>query len=136
ERCHRWRIDYSGDKQSGVLLISRNRLTRCRSEGAGECPAVIAFFLKRALHIQDHLVRQQIAVGINRPVIIVVFVYRIVTPRREPITPVPIIISASDKNDDREMLFPPNAIVPLMPISLKCIRITEPHIVDWRTVGR
>src|ERR1700688_4991253 len=65
---------------------------------------------------------------INRAVIIVIFINGIVTPRREPIARIPIVIPASDKNDGREMLLPPNTIVPLAPISSECVRITEVNV--------
>src|SRR5438105_11603592 len=65
---------------------------------------------------------------IYRAGIIVVFIKVIVTPRREPIACIPIVVPASDKNDEGEMLFPPITIVPPVPISSECSRITEANL--------
>src|SRR5262249_11990055 len=73
---------------------------------------------QHALDIQDHLVGQQISVGKNRAVVIVGLVARIVTQRREPITRIKIIISATDQDDDWVTLCPPISRMPFVVTSL------------------
>ena len=83
-----------------------------RRKRAGQRAIIIIEVGKSALHIQNHLVRQQIPVGKNRAVIIVGFVVRIETQGRKPVTGIEIIISAANQNDDGKMLAPPIAVVP------------------------
>src|SRR4029453_1605060 len=86
---------------------------------------VITCVLQSALNVRDHLVWQQIPIGVDWSIVIVIAVKRIVTPGRIPIARIQEIVSAGDKDNGIAMLFPPIAIVPIMPIATKSIGITK-----------
>src|SRR5947207_1137637 len=122
-------IDNCGDLQAVILLIS-SYCRSCRAaERAADPAAVITKLLESALYVRDHLIRQQITISVNRAIVIVILVGRIVTPGRAPITRVPIIIAASDKNDGCKMAFPPTAIVPCVAVPAKSLRVTRIPLV-------
>ena len=81
------------------------------------------------LDIHDDLIRQKISVSENWPVVIVGFVVRIVTPRREPISRVEIVIPGSNQNEGCEMAPPPKTGVPRVLISAKSFRVSDE--IDW-----
>src|SRR5207237_9375239 len=83
---------------------------------------------KTSQHMHDRHILQQMAIDKNRPVINAKFINGIVTPRREPIACIPIVVPAPDKSDGGEMLSPPKTIVPVVPISSECIGITEANL--------
>ena len=100
--------------------------------------SIIAELLEHALHVDDYLVRQQIAIGVNRSVVIVPLIIGIVSPGRIRISRIPIIVSASDEHDDDIVLLPPIAVMPFMPVAPHRVRRTVaivfgsfsvPHVV-------
>src|SRR5207247_11466959 len=84
---------------------------------------IVASILQRGLNVCDHLVRKQIAVGVNRAVVIVIALQWIVTPGRVPIASVQKIISGGNENDRVTMTVPPVPIMPLVPITAQRVRI-------------
>src|SRR4029077_14950671 len=65
----------------------------------------------------NHLIRRQVVVRVDRPIVRIIRVAGIVTPGRVPISAVPVIISTADKDDTVVMASPPTAVVPLRPVS-------------------
>src|SRR5262249_55030258 len=88
-----------------------------------EVPSIVAELFECALHVDDYLVRQQIAIGVNRAVIFVVLIVGIVSPRRMPIPRVPIIVSASDQHNNYVVLLPPIAVMPFMVVAALSVRV-------------
>jgi hypothetical protein len=78
------------------------------------------------LNVRDHLVGQEITIGVDRPIVIVIVIKRIITISRVPIAGVEEIISAGDENDAITMLPPPVTIMPVVPITTERIGIAEP----------
>ena len=81
-----------------VALISGNRCARRLVERSVNRAGVISLLLQFDLHIRDDLIGQQVAVGVDRSVVIV-GVSRVVAPSRIPEVVVPIVISAAEKDD-------------------------------------
>src|SRR5205823_704698 len=107
-----------------VLLVSGNGAASVNSQRTVDVACVVAELLERVLHVDDDLVRQQIAIGVNRSVVIVALVVGIVSPRRIPISGVPIIVSASDQHDNDVVLFPPIVVVPFIPVATHSVGVT------------
>ena len=78
------------------------------------------------MNVRDHLVGEQITIGVDWPIVIVIAVKRIITVSWVPIARVQEIISAGDENDVVTMLPPPIAIMPFVLITTERIRIAEP----------
>src|SRR6266487_4077355 len=125
KRLDRRLVNRSGNKQTLVALIIRQGGTRLYAERTRNRAAVVTRLLQCHLNIRDHLVRQQITVGVDGAVIIVIIVERIVTQSRIPIASVQKIISPANENDRVAMLSPPIAIMPFPAITTECIRIAK-----------
>src|SRR4029077_18816611 len=98
-----------------VALVIRDRSTCKRSNKTIHFAMVIALLLQRRLHIGDDLIWRQIVVTVDRSVPGIIRV-RIVAPRREPVTRVPIIWGAENEHDPVVMAVPPTLVMPLCPV--------------------
>src|SRR5437762_3776403 len=138
-------VDCSGNRQALVALVIRQSRTRLDVQRTRYCLGVITCLLQGHLNIRDRLIGQQITVSVNGAIVIVVARERIVTQRRIPIASVQKEISAAHKNDGGEMLPPPIAVVPLLP--MRAQRIEEAkmigfalriglHLALWRLMRR
>src|SRR5215469_3120141 len=81
------------------------------------------------LNIDDDLVRQQIAISVNRSVVIVVLIIGIVSPSWIPISRVPIIVSTCYEHNNDIMLLPPNLVVALVAAAAKSLQITNAIVI-------
>src|SRR5262249_51033894 len=111
--------------QSLVALVVYESGSCLDAEGPVYRTEVVTYFLQSTLNVCDHLIREQITIGVNGPVVVVVAVIGIVSPSWIPIAGVEEIISAGDKNNGIAMLLPPIAIVPFMPIATKGVGIAK-----------
>src|SRR6266481_2520813 len=118
-------VNCSGNQQALVTLIIRKRRSRLYVERAGYWTKIVTRILQHCLNIRDDLIGQQIAVSIDRSVLIVIIIARIIAPGRVPIASVQKIISPANKNDGATMLPPPIAIVPFVLMTPQCIRIAK-----------
>src|SRR5437899_3461179 len=110
--------------QSVVLLVSGQGAASVNSQRTVDVSGIVAELLERVLHVHDDLVRQQIAIGVNRSVVIVALIIGIVSPSRIPISRVLIIVPASDQHDNDVVLFPPIVVVPFMPVAAHSLIVT------------
>src|SRR5256885_3380240 len=145
KRLDCWLVNCSGNRQALVTLVIGQSRSRLDVQRTRYWLAVITCLLQGHLNIRDRLIGQQITVSVNGAVVIVVARERIVTPRRIPIASVQKEISAAHKNDGGEMLPPPVAVVPLLPMAAQ--RIGEAtmivfalriglHLALWRLMRR
>ena len=74
------------------------------------------------LDVRDHLVGKQITVSVDRPVVIVIAVERIVTKGRIPVASVQEIVSGGNEYDRVAMIMPPVAITPLVAMTMEGIQ--------------
>src|SRR6266542_1018092 len=118
-------VDRSGNKQTLVALIIRQGGTRLHAERTGNRTAVVTRLLQCHLNIHDHLVGQQITVSVDRAIVIIITVERIVAQGGIPIARVQIIISAVNENDGCETLLPPIAMMPFVPMTAESIGIAS-----------
>src|SRR6266446_3579329 len=141
KRLDCWLVNCSGNRQALVTLVIRQSRPRLDVQRTRYWLGVITCLLQGHLNIRDRLLGQQITVSVNGAIVIVVVIDRIVTPRRIPIAPVQKELSAGHKNDGGEMLPPPVAVVPLLPMGAR--RIVEAktivlalriglHLALWR----
>ena len=118
-------VDRSGNEQTLVALIIRQGRSRLYVERAGYRTKVVTGILQHYLNICDDLIGQQIAVSIDRSVLIVIIIARIIAPGWIPIASVQKVISPANKNDGATMFSPPIAIVPFVLMTSECIRIAK-----------
>src|SRR5262245_24429009 len=104
-------------------MVGGSCLASINAQGTIEVSSIVAELFERVLYVDDYLVRQQIAIGINRPVIFVTLIVGIVSPRRVPISRVLIIVSASYQYDYDVVLFPPIAVMPFMVVAALGVRV-------------
>ena len=116
-------VDRSGNEQTLVALIIRQGRSRLYVERAGYRTKVVTGILQHYLNIRDDLIGQQIAVSIDRSVLIVIIVARIIAPGWIPIASVQKVISPTNQNDGVTMLSPPIAIVPFVPMTSQGVEI-------------
>jgi len=83
--------------------------------------------LQGGLDVRDDLVREQITVSVDWPIVIVVALQWIVTPRGIPITSVQKIVSCGNKNDRVTMVVPPVSVMRLVPMTPE--RIIKAHVI-------
>ena len=98
-----------------------------RDRRAGKWPkqtihfaVIVALLLQRQLDIADHLIGRQIVVSVDRTVIWIIRVTRIVAPGRIPEASIPIIISAVHQDDTGVMVRPPISVVPYRSVIPEC----------------
>src|SRR5205823_4773711 len=96
KRNQRRSIDRAGDRQAVVQLIICNRLSRYRSEHAIDRLGEVAELLQLVLHVGDDLVRRQTIIAVDRAVVSVVRIIRIVSVSRIPVSKVPSVKAAAD----------------------------------------
>src|SRR5439155_13454291 len=99
KRLDRWLVDRSRNKQTLITLIIRQGGTRLYAERTGNRTAVVTRLLQCHLNIHNYLVGKQITVSVDRPVVIVIAVERIVTPGRIPIASIEKIVCGVHEND-------------------------------------
>src|SRR6266446_4827946 len=121
KRLDCWLVNCSGNRQGLVTLVIRQGRARLDVQRTRYWLGVITCLLQGDLNIRDRLIGQQITVSVNGAIVIVVAIAWIVTQRRIPIASVQKEISAAHKNDGGEMLPPPVAVVPLLPMAAKRI---------------
>jgi disulfide bond formation protein DsbB len=99
-----------------IALIGCEGITRARAELPIKIAGVVAFVLQSFLDVYHHLIGWKIGVGKNGSVINVTDIAGVVSPRRKPVTTIPIPmatpISAADKDHPIVMRSPPPMIVP------------------------
>src|SRR6266567_4299918 len=118
-------VNCSGNQQALVTLIVRKGRSRLYVERAGYWTGVVTRILQHRLNICDDLIGQQIAVSVDRSVLIVIIIARIIAPGWIPIASVQKVISPANQNDGVTMLSPPIAIVPFVLMTSECIRIAK-----------
>src|SRR5205085_3358454 len=99
--------------QAAIALEIRERRTRPRSEQTVDGIIIITLFLERGLDVGYYLARREIVVTIDRLVVGIGTVVRIIAVGGVPIAVVPIIITAAEENDPAEVAPPPAAVVPV-----------------------
>src|SRR5438552_2927387 len=110
-------VDCSGYGQAVIALEICEGRSRINAQRACDWSNVVACILQRSLDIRDHLVREQITVGVDRPIVIVVALQWIVAIGWIPVAPVQEIISSRYENDRVTMIVPPVAVMPLVPVT-------------------
>src|SRR6266480_89623 len=95
-----------------VSLESCDGLTRHRSQLSVNRAGIVTVPLQLCLHLNNYLVRGQVAVTVDRSVVRIVRI-RIVTPCWIPVTRVPVPPIATYKDDAAVIVAPPSAIMPL-----------------------
>ena len=93
-------------------MIICNRGTRERPEQTVNFALIITLLLQRDLHVRDHLIRWQIIISVDRPVVGIICV-GIVAPSWDPIAGIPSIPSTVYENDAVVVVPPPVPLVPL-----------------------
>jgi len=121
-------INCSGNEQAVITLKIGKGRSRLYVKRTGYWAAVVARLLQCHLNVRDDLIRQEITVSVNRSVVIVIIIERIVAPGRIPIASIQEIISTAYENDVGAMLPPPVAIVPFVPMRTQRIPVAEPIV--------
>src|SRR5207302_9265912 len=80
---------------------------------------IVACVLQGCLDIRDHLVREQITVGVDRPIVVVIGLQWIVAIGWIPVASVKKVVSRGNENDGVTMIVPPVSIMPLVPVTAK-----------------
>ncbi len=94
-------------------LILTKGIARLLAKLAVNISGVVALVLERFLNVHNHLVRWKIGIGIDWTIASVADKGRIVPPRREPISAVPVPRTPSAADDDHiVMRAPPIMIMP------------------------
>ena len=108
-------VDCTGDRKSSVLLVAAQGSLGYRAESSVHPRGVIAEALQFGLHVGDGLIRWQAVVFVDRPIVVVGGVIRVVTPGRVPPAIVPTPVPAADENDRVATVMPPIvAVIPIM----------------------
>src|SRR5262249_536010 len=94
------------------------------SERTIQISSVITELLERALHVDDYLVRQQIAIGVDGAIVIIPLIIGIVSPRRIPVSRIVVIVSTCNQHDNDIVLFPPIAVMPFMMLATLSVRVS------------
>jgi len=117
QRFDCWLIDCSCDRQAVIALEIRDGCPRINAQRAGDWTIIVACILQRGLDVRDDFVREQITVGVDGPVVVVIVLQWIVTVGWIPVAPVQEIISGIYKNDGLTMIVPPVTVMPLVPMT-------------------
>ena len=98
-----------------------------RDRRAGKWPkqtihfaVIVALLLQRQLDIADHLIGRQIVVSVDRNVIWIIRVTRIVPPGRIPESGIPIVPASAHQDDSAVVITPPEFIVPHRSVIPEC----------------
>jgi len=118
-------IDCTCNRQAVFALEIGKSGSRLNVQGSRDRTKVKPGVLKGDLHIGDHLIGQQITVRVNRAIVIVIVVERIIAPGWIPVTRIQKIISAVNKNDGRAISPPPIVVMPFVPVTAECVGIAE-----------
>ena len=86
-------IDCSGDWQAIIALEIRDSCPRIDAQRAGDWTIIVACVLQRGLDVRDDFVGEQITVGVDRSIVVVVVLRWIVAIGWIPVAPVQEIIS-------------------------------------------
>src|SRR5204863_9672363 len=95
----------------------RDSRARIDTQRAGDWTIIVACVLQRGLDVRDDFVREQITVGVDRPIVIVIALQWIVAIGWIPVAPVQEIISGRYENDGVTMVMPPVSVMPLVPVT-------------------
>ena len=90
-------IDCSRDWQAVIALEIRDSRPRIDAQRAGDWTIIVACALQRGLDVRDYFVREQITVGVDRPIVVVIGLQWIVAIGWIPVAPVQEIISGVTK---------------------------------------
>ena len=99
------------DRQPVVALIIRDGCPGQRPDDAVHRVLIISELLQRALHVGHDLVGRKTVVSVNRLVVLIIRVVRIVAPCRIPPAGVPGPKAPVEENNGRAVISPPIAIV-------------------------
>src|SRR5262245_25513690 len=110
-------IDRSGDLQAVVALEIRDGGPHIDAQRAGDWTIIVSCILQGGLNVRDYFVREQITVGIDRSIVIVIGLQRIITVSWIPVAPVEEVISGIYEDDGLTMIVPPVTIMPLVPVT-------------------
>src|SRR5256885_10234498 len=100
--------------QTAVALEVRKRRARVRSDQPVHLIIIITLLLERRLNVGNHLAGIEIVVAVDRLVVGVGAVVRIVAVGRIPITVIPKIVAAGEEADPGIVVSPPTAVVVLV----------------------
>ena len=95
-----------------IALIIGDRSTSERSENTVYFSVIITLRLERGLHVGNYLIGRQVVISVDWPVISIIGIW-IVTPRRVPITGIPVVRATEYENDAVVTAAPPVSVVPL-----------------------
>ena len=112
-------IDCSRDWQTVIALEIRDSGPRVNAQGARYWSRIIACILQRCLDVRDHLVREQITVSVDWPIVVVIGLQWIVAIGWIPVASVKKVVSRGNENDRVTMIVPPVTVVPLVPVTAK-----------------
>src|SRR6476660_285472 len=104
-------IDCSGHGQAVIALVTGERGAGVRADETVHLIIIITLCLKRGLDVHDHLAGIEVVVAVDRLVVSISAVTRIVSVGRVPVTVVPIVIAPGEKRDAGITAPPPAAIV-------------------------
>src|SRR5581483_8306704 len=118
-------VDGAGNLQTVIALEIGQGRARLGVQRTGDRAEIVPGFLKRCLDIGDYFVRQQITVGVNGAIVIVVAVERIVAKSRVPTADIEKVVTGADQHNRFAMRMPPGAIVPLVSMAATRIGVTD-----------
>ena len=120
ERAECWFVDRGRGIQAVIGLVFCQRFASERAEKAIDFALVVAFLLQDALHVRNHAVRRQrLGADINRRIIGVILVGRVVTPSRKPIAIVEVVRAAGNDFDAGVMGVIPALVMPRWVVGAK-----------------
>jgi len=107
--------------QAVIALEIRDGRPRVDAQRAGDWTIIVACVLQRGLNVRDYFIGEQITVGVDGSIVIVIGLQRIVAIRWIPVAPVEKVITGVYENDGLTVIVPPVAIMPFMPVATEGI---------------
>src|SRR5215471_11139174 len=117
QRFDRVFVDCSCDLQAVIALEIRDSRPRVDAQRTGDWTIIVACVLQRRLNVRDYFIGEQITVGVDRSIVIVIGLQRIVTVGWIPVAPIQEVISGIYEDDGLTMIVPPVTIMPLVPVT-------------------
>src|ERR1043166_2474342 len=105
-------IDCSRDCQAVIALEIRDSRPRIDAQRACDRTIIVPCVLQGGLNVRDYFIREQITVGVDRTIVVVIGLQWIVAIRWIPVAPIQEIISGIYENDGLTMIVPPVTVLP------------------------
>src|SRR4030095_6688462 len=121
QRVDRVFIDCSCDLQAVIALEIRDSRPRVDAQRAGDCTIIVPCVLQRGLNVRDYFIGEQITVGIDGSIVIVIGLQWVVTICWIPVAPVEKVIPGIYENDGLTIITPPIPVMPLVPVTTEGI---------------